>query len=143
VTETDLLGRMRRFNVSTGALTWNYRSAAEHPDRCVCQVGVTPHKHYDAPPYKCARCSVCKHYQPAEPSNMKTERSKTKATKRYTAKADNGRWIFRADAGEPLSGTDFDASYVLQSLGIEVQHDDEIEVSMTVVSRMTLKRERV
>jgi hypothetical protein len=73
---------------------------------------------------------------------MKTERAKstTRANKRYTAKADNGRWIFRVNASEP-SANDFDAGYILQSLGIEVQHDDEIEVSMVVVSRMTLKRE--
>jgi hypothetical protein len=65
----------------------------------------------------------------------------TKSTKRYTAKADNGRWIFRADATEPPSGADFDGTYLVASLGIEVQHDDEVEVSMSIVSRMTLKRE--
>jgi hypothetical protein len=77
--------------------------------------------------------------------DMKTEgpRKNTKTTKRYTVKADNGRWIFRANAGEPSepSANDFDAGYILQSLGLEVQHDDEVEVSMAVVSRMTLKRE--
>lgn len=58
--------RSRRFNKTTGSLTWNYRSAAEHPDRCVCQGNeTTPHKHYLDAPYSCARCSECEAYRPA------------------------------------------------------------------------------
>lgn len=59
--------RWQRFNDSTGALSWNHRSAAEHPDRCVCQGDdTTPHKHYDDDPrHGCARCSKCKRYRPA------------------------------------------------------------------------------
>lgn len=60
------LERLERFNDTTGALTWNYRSAAEHPDRCTCQgTETTPHKHYDHAPYNCARCLECKSYTPA------------------------------------------------------------------------------
>jgi len=55
----------RRFNETTGALTWAGRSAEEHPDRCVCQKGVTPHKHYDEAPFLCARCTECTGYRPA------------------------------------------------------------------------------
>jgi hypothetical protein len=63
--------RSRRFNDTTGALTWNYRSANLHPDRCVCQEKPdaypgTPHKHYDKPPHACGRCH-CTAYTPAVP----------------------------------------------------------------------------
>jgi hypothetical protein len=70
VTVTDVNGeRSRRFNDTTGALSWNYRSACLHPDRCTCQSNDdqylgTPHKHYDEPPYECARCG-CEGYTPA------------------------------------------------------------------------------
>jgi hypothetical protein len=61
------LERWRSFNESTGALTWNYRSATQHPDRCVCQDETTPHKHYtDDPKHPCARCG-CTEYRPALP----------------------------------------------------------------------------
>jgi hypothetical protein len=56
--------RGKFFNDSTGCLSWNYQSASLHPDRCVCQEGVTPHKHYDEPPHDCARCLECKGYTP-------------------------------------------------------------------------------
>ena len=64
---TDFAVRSRRFNDTTGALSWRYRSAAEHPDRCVCQNESTPHKHYSDPPYSCARCGSarCARYRPA------------------------------------------------------------------------------
>ncbi len=57
--------RWQRFNDTTGALSWNRRSAAEHPDRCVCQNETTPHKHYDYAPHACARCGDCNSYRPA------------------------------------------------------------------------------
>ncbi len=51
----DARTRSKRFNDTTGALTWNYRSASLHPDRCECQAPeTTPHKHYDEAPYACA-----------------------------------------------------------------------------------------
>lgn len=62
--------RSHRFDDTTGALSWNYRSASLHPDRCVCQeletgeYAGTPHKHYDEPPHECARCE-CTGYRPA------------------------------------------------------------------------------
>jgi hypothetical protein len=60
--------RCTRFNDTTGALTWNYQSASLHPDRCKCQGNdPTPHKHYDEPPYACARCVKCEAYEPAVP----------------------------------------------------------------------------
>lgn len=59
--------RSERFNDTTGAFTWNHRSAQEHPDRCRCQDEATPHKHYPEPPHSCARCSACSAYSPAVP----------------------------------------------------------------------------
>jgi hypothetical protein len=60
--------RWQRFNDTTGALNWNYRSAAEHPDRCVCQDESTPHKHYPQHAgHPCARCK-CEAYRPAVPA---------------------------------------------------------------------------
>lgn len=59
--------RLQRFNDGTGCLT----GGNQHSDRCVCQTketgqfAGTPHKHYDEPPYACARCG-CKAYDPAE-----------------------------------------------------------------------------
>jgi hypothetical protein len=67
---TPIWERSERFNDTTGCLSWNYRSAAEHPDRCVCQGdasdprAATPHKHYRFPPHACARCA-CEAYVPA------------------------------------------------------------------------------
>lgn len=58
--------RRERFNNTTGAIDWHYRSAALHPDRCECQgADSTPHKHYQDPPYRCARCGKCDAYYPA------------------------------------------------------------------------------
>lgn len=57
--------RSKRFNDTTGALTWNYKSAELHPDRCVCQNETTPHVHRAEPPHSCARCSQCDAYRPA------------------------------------------------------------------------------
>lgn len=57
--------RSEQFNNTTGALSWKYRSATLHPDRCICQNEVIPHKHYSEPPYACARCNECKAYSPA------------------------------------------------------------------------------
>jgi hypothetical protein len=60
--------RLQRFNDGTGCLY----GGNSHPDRCVCQeketgrFAGTPHKHYDEPPYNCARCR-CKAYDPAVP----------------------------------------------------------------------------
>ena len=61
--------RLRRFNEETACLV----GGNQHPDRCVCQeketgqFAGTPHKHYDEPPYECARCE-CKSYRPAVPA---------------------------------------------------------------------------
>jgi hypothetical protein len=57
--------RLQRFNNETACLT----GGNAHPDRCKCQeketgqFAGTPHKHYDEPPYNCARCS-CRAYEP-------------------------------------------------------------------------------
>lgn len=61
--------RLQRFNDGTGCLS----GGNSHFDRCVCQekekgqFAGTPHKHYDEPPYGCARCG-CKAYEPAIPA---------------------------------------------------------------------------
>jgi hypothetical protein len=58
--------RLQRFNEGTACLS----GGNSHPDRCVCQTketgqfAGTPHKHYDEPPYSCARCG-CEAYVPA------------------------------------------------------------------------------
>jgi putative FmdB family regulatory protein len=62
------LERFNAFNHAGGALTWNGRSFADHPDRCVCQgTDDLPHRHYDDS-HKgfggCARCG-CVEYTPA------------------------------------------------------------------------------
>lgn len=59
--------RVRRFNATTGVLS----GGTNHPDRCRCQdrpdrFPGTPHKHYEEPPYSCARCA-CDAYAPADP----------------------------------------------------------------------------
>jgi hypothetical protein len=63
-----------RFNETTGSLSWDRRSAADHPDRCVCQGNdFTPHKHHgDTRNHACARC-FCKGYQPAHVSKQAGE----------------------------------------------------------------------
>lgn len=64
----DPRGRQsRRFNNTTGAISWGYRSAGLHPDRCICQADdATPHKHYPESPFACARCE-CAFYSPVWP----------------------------------------------------------------------------
>ena len=57
--------RLDRINGQGGALSWNGRSFAEHPDRCTCQGSdPIPHRHYGRAPYKCARCNECTAYAP-------------------------------------------------------------------------------
>jgi hypothetical protein len=56
--------RVRRFKNTTGALSWNRRSAEFHPDACTCQDEATPHTHYTEFPHACARCLECKAYTP-------------------------------------------------------------------------------
>lgn len=87
--DVDYGDRSRRFNETTGVS--GYMTAIgplggnHHPDRCVCQGNpnptrlsgdglrrgacgpngdTTPHKHYDKPPYSCARCLECSAYEP-------------------------------------------------------------------------------
>jgi hypothetical protein len=64
--------RGKRFNETTGALSWNYRPAYEHPDCCTCQgTDPIPHKHYndedDLASHACARCLECEAYAPRYP----------------------------------------------------------------------------
>jgi putative FmdB family regulatory protein len=62
--------RQKSFDSAGGAMSWNYRSFAIHPDRCVCQgTDSTPHRHYEED-HSCARCIKCTKYQPqiSEPS---------------------------------------------------------------------------
>lgn len=84
--ETTANERSERFGATTGALTWNYRSAAEHPDRCVCQGDeAIPHKHYRDAPHACARCVACKAYRPAVPAHPREPASEPAAGgKRYS-----------------------------------------------------------
>jgi hypothetical protein len=64
--DVDLV-RLDHFNGSGGALSWNHRSFAIHPDRCKCQGNdPIPHRHYDYAPYDCARCLRCRGYSPKE-----------------------------------------------------------------------------
>lgn len=68
--------RMARFNGSGGALSWNHRSFAEHPDRCECQGDdPIPHRHYDYAPYVCARCNRCNGYSPKVPCAASTPKA--------------------------------------------------------------------
>lgn len=62
--------RSASFNDTTGAVSWCLRPAWEHPHACKCnakekhgQYAGTPHKHYDEPPFACARCS-CEAFDP-------------------------------------------------------------------------------
>ncbi len=62
--------RRVRFSDTCGASGYMSKlgrtGANRHPDRCVCQGReTTPHKHYDDPPYNCARCGDCAGYVPA------------------------------------------------------------------------------
>jgi putative FmdB family regulatory protein len=58
--------RFDAFNGAGGALSWNHRTFAEHPDRCTCQGDdPDPHRHYDLHTFEgCARCA-CVEYTPA------------------------------------------------------------------------------
>jgi len=60
------------FKNTCGTNGWTSRRGKEpgstHPDRCACQGNdPTPHKHYNEPPFSCARCSECDGYTPALP----------------------------------------------------------------------------
>jgi len=62
--------RSKYFSDTCGGLGYTTKDgptgAHRHPDRCICQGNeATPHKHYDYPPYSCARCGACKAYEPA------------------------------------------------------------------------------
>lgn len=61
--------RSREFNETTGCISWGGRDPIHHPHACVCQgrpdnFPGTPHKHYDEPPFACARCGKCQAYRP-------------------------------------------------------------------------------
>jgi len=57
--------RLDRINHQGGALSWEGRSFALHPDRCECQGSdPIPHRHYDHAPHRCARCGQCDAYAP-------------------------------------------------------------------------------
>jgi hypothetical protein len=65
----DLEERRRVFHETCGAFGYisarGPTGANHHPDRCTCQGDdTTPHKHYNNPPYACARCGKCNAYTP-------------------------------------------------------------------------------
>lgn len=99
--------RSRRFNETTGVFGYMSKSGVRggnhHPDRCRCQgdpfrgdgagsnealrrgahnrdpyADTTPHKHYDRPPFACARCS-CDRYLPHDEAKKDDLRRQARA----------------------------------------------------------------